>query len=713
MAKDIKAPSDVKDDDRGAKYWLCEIDAAVARNGDWYKKAEEAKDRYKDKKERAFGALNIFWSNVETQKAALDDDFGKPEVRRINAPEDDGGLIRQVSTVLERSLDAAVRETDDNREIRNAVHDVLIPGRGQLWLELHADMDEDGNPLWVEAPLVRVLYEDYLEGPANSWRQVPWVARRLYFTLDDLKEIMGKERAKEVDQIPRNATLPHPEPKEGDDPADAEQFKRARVYEIWTKFPKKRRIYVAEGHDKILKVDDDPYRLKHFFPCPRPILANTDESWQEPLTDYSRYQDQAEELDRICERIYVLTEGLKKVGVYDKTFEELSELPALEDGQLLGVEDWASLMAKGGLKAVMEWQDLTASTEVLVSLHNQRQTLINLIYELSGISDLARGQTNPTETATAQKLKMTYGGGRFSERKKESRRFAAEAYNLKSEVIAEHCPQRQMEEMSGIAIPTMEQKKKAGEQLQQMQQVAQQMAQQGQQPPFDPDQVRELQRQAQARYTWEKISGVLRSDKRRCYAVETETDQTGFIDEEADKQARIEFIGQANALMQTFAPLIQGNPANGEVFKAMIMFALSRFKAGRTMEERVETAIDNLIAASQQQQGQQQPNPDAIKLQIAQVGLETAKVKLQTAQAQVQNSAQRVQLEGQQAQNKAIESQQKVQAQHDANQAKREGQMIDNIGKAEDLQFERATRATATEALLHGPTRAPTNGAQK
>ncbi len=61
----------------------------------------------------------------------------------------------------------------------------------------------------------------------------------------------------------------------------------------------------------------------------------------------------------------------------------------------------------------------------------------------------------------------------------------------------------------------------------------------------------------------------------------------------------------------------------------------------------------------------------------------------------------------QEQQLKSVQDQQKVVAQNAQNHAKRVGQIIDNTGKAENLAFERETRASATEALLHGPTIAP------
>ena len=119
-SRSIEAPSDLLNNE-DANFWLPEIEAGKDRLSDWYDRAKEAEERYRDNTDRTFGSYNILWANVDTQKSALGDDFGKPEVSRTNAPENDGGLARFISLILERTIDASVHDTQDNREIRNAV----------------------------------------------------------------------------------------------------------------------------------------------------------------------------------------------------------------------------------------------------------------------------------------------------------------------------------------------------------------------------------------------------------------------------------------------------------------------------------------------------------------------------------------------------------------------------------------------------------------
>jgi hypothetical protein len=272
-------------------------------------------------------------------------------------------------------------------------------------------------------------------------------------------------------------------------------------------------------------------------------------------------------------------------------------------------------------------------------------------------------------------------------------------------------------------------------------QVIARLQQQAQTPPPDQEQLAHLTELAQTRHSWEDVSGVLRSDVRRCYTVDVATDQTAFIDEEADKAARSQFFGLVMQSMQQIGPMIAGNPKNGEVFKQLIMFVISAFKAGRSMEEGIEQAIDAAIGQAAEQAGQpQQQDPKAaadaqvaqarvqeagVKLQQAQIGLQREQVQLQIAMVEAQRAGADIemkavdtQLKGQQAQIKAaataqqaqvkaaenqqklMDAQAKTALEHEKNQAKQIGQAIDAQAKAEKLEFERTQRATAREEIL-------------
>lgn len=724
-----------------ARWWLREIEAAKSRNLDWYEDAKKAEDRYRDENRAGFGALNILWANVETQKAAIGEDFGVPEVTRANAPEDDEGLTRHVANVWGRAVAAAVLDTNDNHDIGLAVSDVFLPGRGVVWQEVDADEDKSGKVRWAKAPIVRVCYRDYLEGKADRWGGIPWNARRHKFTRDELVTEckMSKAAAKKVPLTEGCDVQELQGERLTQDERD--QFKRAVVWEIWTKYPAKYRLYVAEGYpDDVLACDPDPYKLKDFFPTPRPMLANGDEGWQKPLTDFSRYRDQAAELDRVCERIFILTDLLRVRGIRDASFKELNDVMLAMDNTFVGVANYTELQAKGGIIAAIQAIDIAPLAQVIEMLKMQRRDLIELIYELSGISDLARGQTDASETLGAQQLKKSFGSGRFRMREDRSREFAAEAYSLKGEIIAEMFPREQLQEMSGIPLPERAAIEAAKQKLQKLQmeeqrkaEIAQAMQAKGQPvappppPSMPPEEMKRLQKLAGTRWAWEDVAGVLRSDYRRCYRVRIETDQSKFIDEQADQANRTAFFNVVMTTFEKVGPMIAGNPKAGEIWKNLLMFVISSFKAGRSQEEGLELAIDDAIAkaneaANQPQQQDPKLQAETAKAQasvkVAELGVQREELALQRDQIQAQNVGGKAQEEQQKAQIKQVEGAQKIQQtqqkaeldrvagqqkliqQQQLNMAKQQGAQIDMANKVQQLQFETTEQATAREMRL-------------
>ena len=289
--------------------------------------------------------------------------------------------------------------------------------------------------------------------------------------------------------------------------------------------------------------------------------------------------------------------------------------------------------------------------------------------------------------------------------------------------------------------------------MQQWQQMAQQAQQQGMQPPPEPmppepideDAVKAIKKVADIKWAWEDVAGVLRSDYRRCYTVDVETDQSNFTDEEAEKAARTQFFQVVMGSIQQVAPLIAGNPKTGEILKTMVMWVIGAFKSGRAHEEGIERVFDEAIEMAIQQ-AQQGPAPDPktqadietskARVATAQVGLQTAQVNLAKAQVEAQRAGADIQGEAmsaqmktqesaakaqasmvssqakaQDAQTKAMQEAQKVEQQAMANEAKRTGHLIDIQNKREKLEFDRETRATAEEALLKGETQKPSGGA--
>jgi hypothetical protein len=473
---------------RSSQYWLAEIEAAKKRQQTWHKRARSVLERYRDERDdsnKNHRKVNILWANTEVLKAALFAQLGNPDVRRaFPKPGADNKIARTAALLLERSLTACGNLYDAEHEIECAVEDMLLPGRGQCWLEYEVEIDETDTIKYQSAQFVYVPWDQFLHGSGRRYADWPWVGRMHLFTRDELIEKFGATHGKKIQ-------LGYVMPDCDKNDEQNEIFRRAAVHEVWDK-TKKERLYIAEGYPEVIKVDADPYKLQNFFPCPRPLDAVKTTSDAMPIPEYCEYQDQAAELDRITSRINRLTSMMKWAGLYDDSMpdvEKILDMGYLDDGQFDPLKGAAAWREHGGIEGALFSIPLDKIAAALQQLYQQRAVCIQTIYEVTGISDLVRGFSEGSKTATEQSLKAKFGSQRMQKRQKEVQRFVRDLYKLKGELIAEHFEREQLSNMSGILLPTAEEKAKAQqlmamvEQMQQQQAAMAQQAQQAQQQP--------------------------------------------------------------------------------------------------------------------------------------------------------------------------------------------------------------------------------------
>lgn len=701
---------------RDAGYWQLELKAAHEREKEWREtRAPAIIKRYRDERETTLARrkVNILWANTEVLKASLYPSSASPDVRRRFGTSDKIG--RNAAIALERSLSYCADAHDLDVSIGQALEDALLPGRGVAWevYEPVLGKDKDGNEAITsqETRTEWVYWEDYREGQSRSWDKMPWVGRKHLWTKKEVEDANLDVKdgiAFNHSTAPANVT-----DQEG-------VLKRAEIWEIWDKVGRER-VYVSEGVPKLLKVTKDPYKLKGFFPCAEPLRAVDSTKNRVPIPHFTLYQDQADELDRLTDRLYILTEFIKWAGAYDSAEganAELKKLASANDGDMIPVKNWSQLSEKGGLQGVFQFIDIKVLSEVVERLEMRRGILIQTIYEVTGISDIIRGSTDPRETKGAQTLKAQFGSMRMQKMQKEVQRFVRDVMRIKSEIIAEHFEQKKIAEISQLKLPTraelemqkqqqmMAQQAMVAQQAMMAQQAAMQppsMPGQPQQPmpPQMPQQAPEQQAQGpseegEPQVTWDDVMEVLRNDDRRAYKVDVETDQTVFQNAEEEKKSRIEFLQTFNVLMEKSMMAIQANPALLPLMRETVLFTLGAFKVGRVLEEAVEDTFTQL--AQQLKQQQPQPNPDEMK----------AKAEIEKMKAELQIEMQRFQMEMKakmaELQMKAEEHQQDMQFKREENamdmQATQQEQELKMFTQTQAAQIDMQTkRATADQSL--------------
>jgi hypothetical protein len=482
----IETREDLGTDAQGiVAFWLQQLKLAEREDRQFIRRGRKIVQRYRNEMSRAAttrppARFNILWSNVETLKPILYGRTPKPDVQRRHKNND--AVARLGAEILERALsyEDDLDEFDDVMQC--VVEDRLLAGRGVARVyyepefgdpeedpdvepEDSSDEAESGRSKPGERPTFRpvenerapvryVFWEDYRESPARSEHEVWWKAYRVYLTRDELKERFGNKigSAITLDYTPRGLG------DDGETGPQADAFKKAQVWEIWDK-KKKRVVWIAPSHkDRPCDTKDDPLELPGFFPSPATLRATGTNETRTPVADYTEYQDQAVELDVLTSRIDRLQRALKVAGVYagaeKATIQQLVD--ETSENRLIPVENWAAFTDKGGLQNMIVWLPIEQIAKVLISLYEARDKVKQTLYETTGMADILRGETNPTETLGAQQLKSQFATRRISRAQKQVARFARDLLRLRGFVIAKHFAPEMLAKMTGLPEPLPE-----------------------------------------------------------------------------------------------------------------------------------------------------------------------------------------------------------------------------------------------------------------
>lgn len=697
------------------KHWMEELRAAKKENEDFLKRGRDIISKYKDaeKKRQKGGAeyannrMNILWSNIETLKPAL---YGKTPQPNVSRRFMDGDPIsRTASMILERCLITQMELADFDYPMMRARDDLLLPGRGVVWVrfkpvmgmkpmqeplaviklrgtdrtiyrplrggdEVSSDkvkQDEEGLPYVETEPeeqilsygldLNHVVWSDFLNEPVNDWTQVTWVAKRLNMKRPRLvKEFGEKGRKVNLNKQFNTRRLDDDETSSSDNAT----ANCAEVWEIWDKAHSKA-FWITDGlPDELLKVEDDPLGLADFWPLPRPLLATTTTDSLIPVADYALYQDQATQLDRMTDRIRLLIDALRVVGVYNAEMTSLQNLlNETGENEMLAVDSWMTFAQSGGLKGNLDWLPIEQIAAVLTQLFQARAQIKNDLYEITGMSDVIRGATNPEETATAQQIKANFGNLRLQARQSEMSRFARDTIRKMAEIMAEHFSDEALIEMSGIQA--LDEFKPSG----------------------DP------QKDAISAKKIRDAVALLKSDKLRTFKIDIETDATVAADQQKEKETRVEFLQAVAPFLEKAAAVGAQAPQLVPLLMKMLDFGVKGFRAGRTLENAIEEAVQLVERMQAEAQNNPQgPPPDPVaQAQAAKLQAETQRIQQELARLQAE------------AQVTAAETQAKAQAfaeTAEQNRQKFSQEMLKLTNEIEARQAENAKRMMELDASI-------------
>lgn len=617
--------------------WIAELGAYEKDFKDWRKDTRNnyqrysLRDRTNQPETTADSRFNILWSNVRTESPAL---FSRPPVPVVERRFRDKDMVGRVaSQMLERAISTDMDFDEIEILGKQITLDFQLAARGVAWVRYKAEIieveaevfptdqgqmvDAEGNitddfeetddgfvarseeVASERAPADYVYWEDFYHKPVKFWKELErdgWVARRVFMT-----QRQGVKRFGEIFKDVPLKSIPKGFDEDKITDAVAPIVKRAEVFEIWNKADEEVIWLSRDFKRQPLDRKPDPLGLEGFFPCPRPAYATLTTDSLLPVADYQQYRALADELDDLTERIQVLTEALKVAGIYDSSMEGLAALLADTTTQniMIPVSNLAAYLAKGAtgskLNNVVQFFPVEEVARVVLSMYDARDRVKQTVFEMTGLSDIVRGQVDPREKLGQSRIKGQFASLRLDDKKQEIARVFRDMIRLKGEIIAEQFGDRMLREISGF------------DHILEIRNLLDMKTPDGQPDPRG---------QMQAEILFQQATQLIRDDKARGFRIDIETDSTVAVDEQQAKESRIEFLTAAGTFLERAVVAGTQQPKLVPLMGEMLLFAVRGFKAGRPLEASFEDAVDEIRQAQEEAQNQPpQPSPEEVKAQ--------------------------------------------------------------------------------------------------
>jgi hypothetical protein len=665
--------------------WIERVEAAGKFEKNWLDDAQKAQDVYTGDRTEKDGAIvrlegdrydfNILFANVETIVPAVINSPPIPDIRRRFGEDDPAARV--LAQIIERAILVQIDDSKLQIELEASAQDAFLAGRGITRIRFRSDiigepsndaiedaaeaardqnadsedermaeapgveasekadqsaMGHNGGPPLERVENERLTFEavpwiDYRHGPAKRWDERPWDAFRFCIPQEEAK-------GEFFDQGLINSQIDEHEKRKRTS-AEGE----LTGWEIWDKT--KRRVLFIDDNGVVLKNVPDPLGLAGFFCIPTPMQPVEVNGRLTPVNPFSVYRQLAEDLDRAVRRKNRLIEAMKAKGWYGVSKDDMTSIIDLEDNEFAPINDAELWAANGGLaNAVAFWpieKFIVAIQQIDAAIAQYKAW----IYEVTGISDIIRGASVATETATAQNIKSQWGSLRIQKMQRMMERTARELFVMMAEIIPSKFTLQTLEEMTGIPILPQ---------------------------PQDPPEVRQSKAQ---------VIELMKRPLAKMYRIDVESDSTIRADLSRQKQELGEFLKGAAAYFGAVGPLVREGTMPADAAAEIFAANARMFNLGRSVEDTLEGMI-----AKAKEMAAQPPKPDP-KQQEAQ-----QKQQMEAEKAQAMNAKMMADAEAKQFDTQARQQEAEIRMAEASRKAKADGVAAQHQAVINQLEIE-------------------------
>jgi hypothetical protein len=300
---------------------------------------------------------------------------------------------------------------------------------------------------------------------------------------------------------------------------------------------------------------------------------------------------------------------------------------------MIPVKNWAAFAEKQGMRGAIDLVDITPFATALQNAYQAMEQVKGQIYEIMGIADIQRGQTDPNETLGAQIIKSNNASGRLKTMQHDVVNFATALLQIKAQIICQHFTDDTIVKISGA-----------------------------------------MQLSPQDQQLIPQALQLLKDEPAKNFRIEVTTDSMIYQDEQQEKQDRMQFLQAIGGFVQQALPVASQVPEMTPMLMEMLKFSVTAFKAGKGLEGIIDETADKFRQQAKMMEGQPKPPPPEVQKLQMQMQMEQAKMQMQQQLEQSKLQGQ-IEIEKAKQEYQAQENQLKFQLEEQRNMMDREMEM--------------------------------------
>lgn len=348
----------------------------------------------------------------------------------------------------------------------------------------------------------------------------------------------------------------------------------------------------------------DLYGLRDFFPCTEPLIINQSTRHFWPTPEYHQVADIIDDISSIVTRMLQLTKAVRIRFLFDSSVKALQPLIgenwASGEGTGMGVPNLEqSLMNnRGSLANLVAYFPVDELMKGLQGMYVAYEQRLNMFYNITGFSDLIRGQTSANDkTYGERQLEGKFALNRMEPYQRKVQEWIKDNYQLAMEMALKMFSDETIDEY--VTPQTLDQEDK--------------------------------QRYIQA-------LDILKNNRRARFRVDFETDSTISINQEWKRTQAIETANAITKMLESTAKTAQDMPELADAELRIMKHVVGELTDGKLFMDEITDAIQKTIDKVNE------PKPEEPNLE-----LEKLKLDAQVAGAKNQIDMRRLEFEEQRA----------------------------------------------------------------